>query len=363
MADKQNKIKIKKLTMGENLAKLDNILSDKKDFLILLHNYPDPDAIASAAALGYIAEQRSTVKASIAYGGNIGRVENRTLINKLNIHLKEINRVRLNKYDCFALVDGQPKASNTPDIHYHIVIDHHPQRKDTKADLVIIKPGIGVTASIMVSWLEQCNLEIPSNLATALTYAISSETQDLGREATQEDISAYLTVFTKCSLRKLSQILHPKLPHSYFIALTKTMNRTYTFRNLICAHMGKIPNLEIVPEMADFLLKHRQKSWALTTGSYKNQLVISIRSSNRDAKAGEFIKKLVGNPDTVGGHDMIAGGYIPIDNESQKRIAKLEQDLSRKFASLQGYDNADWKPLIDTEELIKEKSKTTDIND
>ena len=41
--------------------------------LIMTHNYPDPDALATATALAYLAEQGAKVKSRIVYGGSIGR--------------------------------------------------------------------------------------------------------------------------------------------------------------------------------------------------------------------------------------------------------------------------------------------------
>lgn len=333
----------------EELERLDQVLENQQELLVIIHNNPDPDAIATAWALCYLAEKRSNVQSSIACGGYIGRAENRAMVQKLKIKLEQVNKIKFKKYDRIALVDTQPGAGNNSlpsDVHCHILIDHHPHRHHASVDLEVIKPDLGVSATILTEWLEAGNIEIPADLATALAYAISSETQNLGRETSSRDIRAYLTVYTRSSIRIFAQIIHPKLPRSYFITLAKALNRTYSFRNLICAHLDDVPNVENVSEMADFLLRHQRIGWSLCTGRFKGQLYISLRSTNPGARAGKLLRKLVPDSNTVGGHDMVAGGFIPMKTGKEEEMIELESKLTSDFAKLMNYQEPDWKPLL-----------------
>lgn len=332
-----------------NLMELDRILSGKKKMVVIVHNNPDPDALASAFALEYIAQSRHGIQSDIGYGGLVSRPENMAMVKELKITLKKISRIRIENYDLVAMVDTQPGAGNNllpPDVHCHIVIDHHPLRRTTHADFLLVRQELGTTATILIEWLNESKLTIPSDLATALAYAIRSETLDLGRETSKRDVKAYLTVFPKISIRKFARIAHPKLPRSYFIVLANTLQRTLCFRNLMCAHLGQVPAPEIVAEMADLLLQHKHMSWSLCSGRYKHYLLISIRSSNPRAEAGKIIQQLVPNPNNAGGHGMFAGGKIDLDGRDSEQIVELEQRISRDFASLLGYPDANWKPLL-----------------
>lgn len=335
------------------LKAFDKILEDKEHLLVVVHNSPDPDAIASAVALGYLAEKRKDIEVSIAFGGTVGRAENQEMIRKLKIQMKQINRINFDKYDCIALVDTQPGAANNSfpeERKAHIVIDHHPKRPHCKAHIELIEPEIGATSTLLIEWLKTAGLDIPTDLATALAYAILSETQNLGREATRRDIESYLFVYIKSNIRTLAEITLPRLPRSYFLALAKTLSSTYVYRNLIYAHMGDIPSSEIVAEMADFLLRHERIGWSLTTGRMKDQLIISIRSTNPDARADELVKLIVPDPNTVGGHEMIAGGYIALADGTNQELMELQVRLSREFAKRLGYEKAHWRPLLETRE-------------
>jgi nanoRNase/pAp phosphatase (c-di-AMP/oligoRNAs hydrolase) len=336
--------------VAKALARFGSLFKENMEVLVVVHNFPDPDALASAAAFEYVAEELYGVKVSIGYGGNIGRAENQVLLRSTKISLKRMSRIKFSKYQRLVVVDTQPGAGNNMiDINrkYHLIIDHHPLRKDTDADIVLVEPGIGACASIMVEFLRLSDLPIPANLATALVYAIDSETQYMKREAHEFDIQAYVDIYKHASLRKLSDIMSPKLTHSYFESLLATLRNASMFRNLICAHLGDVPHAEMVAEMCDFLLRRERISWVLCTGRFKENLYLSLRSSHKRAKAGVIIRKLVKNSRNVGGHEMSAGGFIPLPNNQKEYVNELEQELTVQFSSLMGYEAAVWKPLLD----------------
>jgi nanoRNase/pAp phosphatase (c-di-AMP/oligoRNAs hydrolase) len=338
------------LEIRGKLARLDRVLEGHQNLLIVLHNNPDPDALASAYAFSYLAQKRYNIQPHIAYGGMISRAENRALVHELKIPLKKLDRIRYTSYTCIAVLDTQPGAGNNAlpaDVECQIVIDHHPRRHEVKSAFVMIDPHIGSTATLITQLVNAGGLAIPTDLATALSYAIRSETQDLGRETSEQDIEAYFMVYPKASMRKLARIIRPKLPRSYFVLLAKALQQAKVSRHLICAHLGDVAMPEIVAEMADMLLRHQRISWALCTGRFKKMLFMSLRSSNPKAKAGKIIKQLVPDQNNAGGHDTLAGGRISLDNLQEDEITILEIKISQQFAKLMGYANVEWKPLIE----------------
>ena len=340
----------KSLSTQAILKRLKEILADTKELLILLHTHPDPDAIASGAALQLLVKERFNLSSSIAYSGIIARAENRTLVTKLGIHLKQYNRIKRSRYDAIALIDSQPGAGNnvlSANERCAVVIDHHPLRKDTLGDLVLIDPRIGATATILVGLLQAAEIDIPADLATALAYAIDSETQSMHREATAEDIQAYLAVYTRASIRKYGEIVNPNLPHYYFLQLGRALNNALVYRNTITAHLTQIYHPEIIAEMADFFLKHERISSVLCTGIYKESLIISIRTSTERMNAGLLIQKLPLIKDNAGGHDRTAGGVLSLEGMSDKEVNQLVSSLVDSFAGSLGYEDVHWKALLD----------------
>jgi nanoRNase/pAp phosphatase (c-di-AMP/oligoRNAs hydrolase) len=333
-----------------NLKKLDKLMQNSEHLLIIVHTNPDPDAIASAFALQYLMNSRYGMDTSIGYSGNIGRAENQAMIKELNIYMKQLSRINWQKYDRIAMVDTQPGSGNNvlpADIKCHLVLDHHPVNRKVKSVLSYIDPDLGVLATMLIEWLKTLELDMSSDLATALVYAINSESQNLKREVNQRDIEAYLYVYMRANLRKLAHIVMPPLPREYFLSVSRTLQKAKTYRNLIRAHLGDITSAEIVPEMADFLVRHERISWSLCTGRFKDKLIISIRARTPKAQAGKLMLSLVRNSKTVGGHDTYAGGFLDISDMKKTDILILEDKMSKKFAELHNYNDPIWKSLFE----------------
>ena len=73
--------------------------------LILPHDYPDPDALASAYALQYLAQKGFGMEAKIGYGGVISRAENRAMVRILKIPVQKMKAAQVRRYRNVALVD------------------------------------------------------------------------------------------------------------------------------------------------------------------------------------------------------------------------------------------------------------------
>ena len=115
--------------------------------LILPHNDPDPDAIASAVALRHLLAEQAGVDGRIAYKGIIGRAENRALVRYLDYPLQRQTGPDLRQAWPIALVDTQPGAGNNAlpaHVTPTIVFDHHPYREATaSAAFADVRPGLG----------------------------------------------------------------------------------------------------------------------------------------------------------------------------------------------------------------------------
>jgi hypothetical protein len=74
-------------------------------------------------------------------------------------------------------------------------------------------------------------------------------------------------------------------------------------------------------------------------------LILSIRTTNPKAEAGTLIKKIVSDPNTAGGHGMMAGGFVPLNSEKTEDIKEVEEKLTDRFVRLMGYSDPDWRLL------------------
>ncbi|MBI1884667.1 MAG: bifunctional oligoribonuclease/PAP phosphatase NrnA [Chlamydiae bacterium] len=339
------------MSTEEKLLELEAAVKGCHGILILTHDNPDPDSLSSAATLRYILAKKFKIRSKIAYGGIVGRAENRAMVQFLKIPASPLNEELLEKYHHFALLDTQPRTGNNSLPHSitpTIVIDHHPPRKTTKGAFLDIRENYGATATLLTEYLFASGLEIPATLATALFYGLSSETQNLGREAEEVDRQAYLSLFPYTHKRILSRIEHPKLSRDYFLNLSQALQNAFTYRNVIVSKLGIIQNPDHVPFIADLLLRLERVSWSLVLGQFEDKLLLSVRTSQERANAGKLVQKMVHPKGTAGGHGMIAGGKINCPDIPPEELLILEDELIQKFIkSVTKQDVLELKALLE----------------
>src|SRR5262249_9147119 len=153
---------------------------------------PDPDAVASACGLAHLIHECAGVRADAAYGGIIGRAENKAMLKVLRLPIQPIARLESVKYDLVCLVDTQPEVGNyarTGRSLPRLVIDHHPARPSSMAAAFHDVGGpAGATSTLVTQYLRAARLLPGPQLATALFYGIKSDTRDLGREYDPADV-------------------------------------------------------------------------------------------------------------------------------------------------------------------------------
>lgn len=304
-------------------------------FLIVTHNHPDPDCISSAAALARISEVLGHAKTTIAYGGMIGRAENSHMVKYLKLKLVPLDQVNISSFDAVALVDTQPKTGNNPlpsSIIPDLVIDHHPiTLPSKKVPHLDIRVGYGATASILTEYMYEFGLDVDPMLATALLYAIKSETQDLSRGTYPIDIDCYVKLFPLANKKLLSKIIKSKVTRNYFYYLSKAIDNAEVVGNSVVTRLDEVENADLIPEVADLLLRLEGASWAFSMGVYQEAIYLSIRTTNVQKNAGRLMKLLVKDKGTGGGHMLIAGGRIDVKQSSPWEVHALMDELEANF--------------------------------
>ena len=327
-------------TTERRLRQLAEALAGKRRLLILTHDNPDPDCIASGWALIKVVRKVAGLKADLAYAGIIGRAENRTLARVLRVPIKPIEAVDLDDYDAFALVDSQPETGNdslpagTPAT---VVVDHHPCRDATRAAAFYdVREEYGATATILSEYLDAAEVKVEKKLATAMFYAIKTETLNLGREASRADAKAFFRYFPIMDNEALSQIENPPISRAYFRMIDQAIEGTHLFGDVAITRLGEVNNPDMVAQFADLMVRMEKIEWAVTIGRYGKDLLVSARTNLPLANAGRVIQQVVGAEGKAGGHGMMAGGKIPGGAETPKLANELERKMKARALELLG---------------------------
>ncbi len=298
-------------------AMLDSILekieSKKGKTAIITHTNPDPDAIAAAFGLVHFFDSAG-IKAEIYYDGIIGRINNRIMVELLEIPIKQVTKSTLSKYEFFCLVDTQPGKRNNcfpPDKRALMVIDHHfEEKKDINADFVDIRKNIGSTAAMVCQYLDAYKIEIPSNLATALFYGIKTDTDGLLRDYSKIDEKYYRKLFSKVDYKALHAIEYPELPKDYFYDFADALNSARIYNDILIADLGQSFVPDMTGEMADYLLRMEGINLVLVFGEFENRLYFSLRTVKKGKKLGMVSFELTEGIGSGGGHNKTGGGVV-----------------------------------------------------
>jgi nanoRNase/pAp phosphatase (c-di-AMP/oligoRNAs hydrolase) len=340
--------------MGDKLERLHQLVQSKRKVLIVTHNNPDPDSIASAYALRHLFSSWS-INSMLVYGGIIGRAENKAMINRLRIPIRSIQTVNPFNFTAVAMVDAQPFGGNAPlppSLVPSIVIDHHPARKISRLkeiSFVDIRSNYGSTSTILAQYLFEEGVELNRRVATALYYGIMSDTRDLGRNANEVDVRTSAHLYPKVLVKTLSQIEHPRLPREYFRLLQGAIERTiwYPSKGVLISDLGAIVDPNMVPIIADFFIRMDGARWILSLGEKDHKVFFSLRTTgyhqgNADRLARDLMRGI--EKGSAGGHENIAGGRVEvIPPQSTEEVTKK---LKERFRKRLGYDISKGIPFV-----------------
>ena len=340
----------KKPSTKTRLAELKRLVKGRRRALILLQDNPDPDAIASAAALKLLLKEFAGCDTVIAHNGVVGRSENRSMLRYLGANLRSAADIALEKFDLVAMVDTQPVFGNNP-VEDHaevdIVIDHH-ERTERMPGVAFcdIRPNYGAASSILGEYLREAGITPPIPVATALAYGIQSDTQDFGRETSEADIAVFTALYPLANKRLLSRIENEQQPREYFTAVSRALRDARTYGNAAVCWLGRMLNPDMTGEIADLLLRLDDAEWVLCQGLYKGTLYLSLRTEVRSARADRVAKTIVGELGNAGGHEMIAGGQIPIERDGLRLADRLRKQVERSFLDYFELDTKNRRRLV-----------------
>lgn len=341
-----------KTPIQKKLSALKAVVEGKRRLLIVLQDTPDPDALASAAALKGLIRELANIPGSITHRGEIGRAENRALVQYLRLNMRQIDTIEFDRFDLIAMVDTQPYTGNNglpEQVLPDIVIDHHPCKRSTfRVPFHDVRGRYGATSTILYEYLHAAGIAPTVPLATALFYGIRSDTQDLGRDCIEADIRAGQDLFVLANKRALSEIQRGHVRRSYYHLLARALANTRVYGNAAVSNLGELSHVDMISEAADLLLRDDNISAVMCYGLCDNKLCISLRTRDPERRSDHLIHRIVSRLGTGGGHPNYAGGQIPLKTPEKRDT--LEATVTRRFLKALKLDARSSESLLDVEE-------------
>nr|NIP38605.1 hypothetical protein [Candidatus Dadabacteria bacterium]NIS08485.1 hypothetical protein [Candidatus Dadabacteria bacterium]NIY21973.1 hypothetical protein [Candidatus Dadabacteria bacterium] len=314
--------------------------TDAKKLLILVHDHPDPDSIASALALRVLLKRNRQTAIIGHFGEKISRPENVAMIDFLEIELENLTPEDLTDFDSIALVDVQPPffGGALSDIKVDSVIDHHPQVSNYEVNFSEIKTEEGATSTILTKYLRAAQVDISERLATALLYGIKTDTVSLNRDANPDDVEAFTYLYPNANLGLLRRIERAEIPPAEVKCFGQALADHWISNGVFFVNLGRVKREYLIPKMADLGIQVKGVEWSVAFGILGNShLVISVRNVGYIKSAGRLVREMFAEIGSAGGHRSAAKAVIPL-SKMRKILGRASQIHIKKWLTKQFSD-------------------------
>ena len=291
--------------------------SDADRVLILTHNDPDPDAIASGLALRTLL-RRTKQTAIIGTLQPVARPENQRMLKLLEIGVDTITPDQFASYEKVALVDVQPHYFGEALRHVDLVVDHHPETTGYTAVFKDIRSDYGSTSTILTEHLQAVDIDISERTATAMLYAIKSDTLFFNRQANRADLDAFSYLYPLADASLIRKMEGAEITRERLDYVIKAWQQGRMMEHVFCAFLGEPPREDFIPYVADFYLQLENVQWTVISGVVNDQFVVSVRNLGYSRNAGDFVRRWFNDIGSAGGHRTMAKAVVPVEAFQKK---------------------------------------------
>lgn len=303
--------------MGEFLsdsfrALLDSIRQAPRVF-IQTHNFPDPDAIASAYGLQQLLKTRG-LDPYLCYKGSIDNMGIKHVIQAYGIDILEYSQIPDMIFDDkIILVDGQKLNANMTDLPGDEVacIDHHPDNSRCEYAYVDIRP-CGACSSIITQYFRDAGIPLDQRTATLLLYGLQKDTDNMTRGVTELDIEAFRQLFPLADSSMLRALGGQSMREQDLRAFGKAIETICIRDRLGVVRIPFACEDHLIAQVADFVLQLSEVDTAIVYSKRPNGIKFSARTVLPHVHCGNLLNAcLMPEGGSGGGHPHMAGGFLP----------------------------------------------------
>ena len=306
---------------------------DAAKVLILLHNDPDPDAMASGLALRNLLRRTKTTAIIGALQG-VTRPENLRMANLLDIRVEQVTAAQFADFDLIATVDVQPHYFGGLLDRVDLVIDHHPEQPGYRAVFKDIRADYGSTCTILTEHLRAMDVNISERTATAMLYAIKSDTLFFARQTNRSDLEAFTYLYPLADPAMIRKMEGAEITLERLEFVRQALDGGTHADQVFCAYLGETAREDSITYVADFFLQLEDTRWTVIAGQVAGALIVSVRNLGYSRNAGEFVKKWFNDIGSAGGHRAMAKAVVPMERFLEKYGPLAPDEINGKIREL-----------------------------
>ena len=298
---------------------------------IQTHNFPDPDAIASAFGLQKLLENYD-VPSELCYDGRIDKLSASKMLDTFQISMQpyETLRPNLREEDYIICVDSQKHGGNVTDFIGNEVacIDHHPTFVPMEYQYQDIRIT-GACASLVAEYYKLSGIQPDRNVATALLYGIKMDTLQFTRGVTELDIRMFEFLFLHCDQEKLAGIERNNMEFNDLKAYGAAIESIELYDKVGFSCIPFSGPDALIAILSDFILALVEVEVAVVFSYRAEGIKLSVRSENPKIHAGNLIHAALDGIGNGGGHAGMAGGLI--QKEQEPLLGRYPNDTIRNL--------------------------------
>ena len=311
------------------MTKIEKLVSvlRKNHVYIQMHNFPDPDAIASAFGLKELLEHYDK-EVTIVFDGSIDRISCKHMLRNFRIPITSVHQRNNTKEDDeIILVDCQHDAKNVTDFAGTEIaaIDHHPATSEYEYRYKDVRM-VGACSSMVALYYEEADITPSRDVATALLYGIKMDTDNFNRGVRRFDIEMYVFLFEYADSTLVQRMMLNTMQLTDLDAYKMAISDITIIEDfgLACVPM-ECPD-GLVAMISDFILALNEVNVSVVYTMRENGYKFSARSEVEDIDAGVLLHTVLSTfGGSGGGHDFMAGGFIPINQHDGDALISREE--------------------------------------
>lgn len=315
-------------------------MSDYRELIKLLkghkvylqtHNYPDPDALASAMGLKSFLSNFD-IETVICHRGMIEKNNTKKMCAMFSIESYDDSMLTdMTEEDYIVTIDGQKHNSNFVDLIGDEVacIDHHPTVIECEYKYKDVRI-CGACSSIIASYFKKSGIIPDENTATALLYGLKMDTDGFYRGVTSFDIEMYKFLFKYANNDMISHLLNSTMEIDDLHAYGEAIKNIKIYDNVGIAKINFECPDALIAMVSDFILCLDVVEFAVIYAKRSGGYKFSVRSETSYLDSGKIICKALEGIGSGGGHLTMAGGYS--DAESVKKYGnRYDSEIVSRF--------------------------------
>lgn len=295
------------------------------------HNFPDPDAIASAFGMQQFLKKHD-IETTLCYCGAIDKISTKKMLTEFGIDIKEYNQITdMQEEDYIVTIDGQKYNSNFNDLPGDEVacIDHHPTFIECTYRYKDIRIA-GSCATLVTEYYVESGTPMDRNVASALMYGLRMDTVSLTRGVTELDIEMFGYLYKYADNDKITKFYINNMEMSDLKAYGAAIENISVINGIGFAYIPFDCNDGLIAMISDFILSLNEVNVCIVYADRNGGYKLSVRSVDEKIHSGKLTAEALKGIGDGGGHSFMAGGVIYSDIDEYMKD-NIEAEVQKRF--------------------------------